>query len=322
MNKVKTKFKRYLLGFMIGLFLCSCSVYAVDTYHVSTAASAIQMVEKNQYIVPIYIRNNQGIMGFRIDLNYDTQNVKIQSVTKGLVTAKGNFSSNVALEQNNEVVSVLWNTTQNATVNGSIMYLGVKVLKPEVETVNIEVNYSQPDTFNEQWKDVVLQCDSISFKPQQIVDGSNESKDDDMKELIQSNEEMQYQSQAEQSISMSQKNSVISEDQIKGALVRTLKKYKAASISNIPEKEEKKFWSDVEDDLQKNEHVRKSQLKKVDLPRIADMITITNEDFENYSLEEDAEVKVNKGIFVAVGITVLLVVVVLCGKRRKNSEKE
>lgn len=321
MNK-KTKCMRYLLGFIIGLFLCSCSVYAVDTYHVSTAASAIQMVEKNQYIVPIYIRNNQGLMGFRIDLNYDTQNVKIQSVTKGLVTAKGNFSSNVALEQNNEVVSVLWNTTQNVTGNGSIMYLGVKVLNPEAETVNIEVNYSQPDTFNEQWKDVVLQCDSISFKPQQIVDGSNESKDDGMKELIQSNEEMQYQSQAEQSITKSQQNSAISEDQIKGALVRTLKKYKEASICNIPEKEEKKFWSDVEDDLQKQEHVRKSQLKKLDLAQIADMITITNEDFENYSLEKDAEVKVNKGIFVAVGMIVLLVVIVLCGKRRKNSEKK
>lgn len=314
---------RYLLGFIIGLFLCSCSVYAVDTYHVSTAASAIQMVEKNQYIVPIYIHNNQGLMGFRIDLNYNAQNIAIQSVTKGLVTAKGNFSSNVALEQNNEVVSVLWNTTQNVTGNGSIMYLGVKVLNPEIETVDIEVHYSQPDTFNEQWKDVVLQCDSISFQPQQIVDGGNESKDDDMKELIQNNEEIQYQSQAKQSISKSQQNSIISEDQIKGALIRTLKKYKVASISNISEKEEKKFWVDVEDDLLKQGHVRKSQLKKLDLPQIADMITITNEDFEKYSLVVESEVKVNKSIFVVIGVTVLLVViVVLCGKRRKNSEKE
>lgn len=322
MNKVITKCMCYLLGFMIGLLLCLGNVYAVDTYHVSMAAAAIQMVGENQYIVPVYIRNNQGLMGFKIDLNYDTQNVKIQSVSKGLVTAKGNFSSNVTLEQNNEAVSVLWNATRNITGDGSIMYLGVKVLKPEVETVNIEINYSQPDTFNEQWKDVVLQCDSISFKPQQIVDGSNESKDD-MKELTKNKEEIQYQSEAKQSISKSQQNSIISEEQLKGALVRTLKKYKAASISNISEKEEIKFWSDVEDDLQKQEHIRKSQLRKLDLPQIADMVIITDVDFDHYSLQEEPEDKVNIGIFVVAGITVLLVVIiVLCGKRRKNCEKE
>ena len=69
--------------------------YAADTVIVSAAYETIEQVNSNNYIIPVYILNNPGIMGFRVDLSYDSDKIQLDAISRGKITEKGNFNSNI-----------------------------------------------------------------------------------------------------------------------------------------------------------------------------------------------------------------------------------
>lgn len=137
--------------------------YAVDSVKVSTAYESIEQLDGQSYIVPIYIVNNPGIMGFRIDINYDPESVKINTISNGKITSAGNFNTNISTSGNDGYVSVWWNSTDNVQGDGSIMYINATVVDAECNVLNLNISYSQEDTFNSEWNDVVLDCYSVSY---------------------------------------------------------------------------------------------------------------------------------------------------------------
>ena len=44
-------------------------VRAEGEYTLSTIAEAVQQINDNQYLIPLYLTGNKGIMGFRLYLN-------------------------------------------------------------------------------------------------------------------------------------------------------------------------------------------------------------------------------------------------------------
>ncbi len=119
----------------------------------------------NGYVdVPIYIKNNHGIMGFRMNVAYDSSVLEAVSVTKGALLSNGSFDNNIGIVPGN--IKVIWNNTGDVNDNGLLYTLRFKVLDNSITELPLSIMYSQADTYNEKWEDVALNIDigAISIK--------------------------------------------------------------------------------------------------------------------------------------------------------------
>lgn len=152
---------------------CGQMVSAAGHPTLYSESSEAEKISEGKYLIPLYISGNTGIMGFRIRLESESENVKIHSVSKGVVTKEGSFASDENAS-GSESVNVLWNTVENVKTNGSLMYIGVSVLDKEESSIQITVSYDQMDTFDEEYKDVVLTCKDINIP----IDRASEKQED------------------------------------------------------------------------------------------------------------------------------------------------
>lgn len=158
------KFILFLLTLVIsiqGCMICfadnSSLVYADE---VSLSVNEIQLL-------PVNIKNNSGIMGFKITVEYPSKYINIKSITKGSVTSGGNFNHNLGLKENK--VDIIWNSIEDVKKNGSLFVLGVELLKELTDDIIIKLSFSQEDTFNEAWEDVMLDCEDIIINTDSVT---------------------------------------------------------------------------------------------------------------------------------------------------------
>lgn len=110
--------------------------------------------------VPVKIYNNQGIMGFGIFVNYDASVLTPLSVARGTVTGGGMFDSTMG-PTSNGAFKVVWSDTGDVSSNGTVFTISFSVDPDAVAgDYPIGISYSQEDTFNEGWNDVILDCRS------------------------------------------------------------------------------------------------------------------------------------------------------------------
>ena len=121
--------------------------------------------------IPIAISDNPGLMGFKINVKYDSKVLTPISVEKGGVISSGSFDHNCGSE--NGTFDVIWNSSENMTDNGELIYLEFYVSDVvKITETTIQISYSQQDTFNEDWEDIVLICPDIkvTINPTRIID--------------------------------------------------------------------------------------------------------------------------------------------------------
>jgi hypothetical protein len=330
MSKLKYYVLHLVILVMLGIMNCHSVVYAADTKLVSTAAT-IEKVSDNQYLVPVYLLDNTGIMGFRIYLNYDSSVIRVDSITKGLLTAKGNFGSDLNLDEdaNSGIVSVLWSGTENVVTDGSVMYVVVTVLDETQSNISITLDYSQEDTFDEKWNDVPLTCNDILISLAENTDVS-EKYSEEMQEVIQNDEEKAYVEEAKETVTMYQDAKDIGEEKLKAAVVRTLKKYEVDSVTDIQDDQEDAFLESVKDDLAENENISRKQLEKMQLSQLVEQITITTDDLydSRYDDVDNGETQIDSGnkivlivVMVLLVIVVLVLLLIFLWRRRKKHER-
>lgn len=117
--------------------------------------------ENNEvFTVPVYISNNSGIMGYRLEFQYDSDKLEVQSVANAAAFT-GTMSDSIGNEPG--TFSVLWNTTEDNYVNGVLFTVNFKAITNISCDTLVSLTYSQPDTFNEQYKDVTLNCNNINI---------------------------------------------------------------------------------------------------------------------------------------------------------------
>lgn len=144
-------------GYMICLASNSPIIYADE---VSLKVNEIQLL-------PVNIKNNSGIMGFKITVEYPSEYINIKSITKGSVTSGGNFNHNLGLKENK--VDIIWNSIEDVKKDGSLFVLGVELLKELTDDIIIKLSFSQEDTFNEAWEDVVFDCKDIIINTDSVT---------------------------------------------------------------------------------------------------------------------------------------------------------
>lgn len=170
----------YTMICAVALLMCGTGFYsyAADSTKISAAYERVEQVDEQSYIVPIYIVNNPGIMGFRIDITYDYKEIKINTISKGKITSEGNFNTNISTAGNSGSISIWWNATDNVQGDGSVMYVNACVINDECNSLDLNISYSQDDTFNAEWEDVVLDCYSVSYPIKDGIESSQYDSED------------------------------------------------------------------------------------------------------------------------------------------------
>lgn len=185
----KLPIKHFLtLLILIGLTFTNCVSFAAGTAKVLTADEYIEKTSDNQYLIPVYISDNSGIMGFRVEFIFDMDQMSIDYISKGNVTKTGSFDSSIDTSGEFGRGTAIWYHTENVNGDGTICYLGV-TLKEGYESSLIRVGYIQEDTFNESWQDVALDCYNIQIgneseqqnndsQNKEVSDSNNKSSED------------------------------------------------------------------------------------------------------------------------------------------------
>lgn len=116
--------------------------------------------EDGQLTVPLYIKHNTGLMGYRLDFEYDSNCLEIAKAESG-----GRFSGSLVSSIGNVLgsFSCIWYNTEQVSDNGELLLLTFNVLTDEQKEGAIKISYSQNDTFDESYNSVKLQIEDINY---------------------------------------------------------------------------------------------------------------------------------------------------------------
>lgn len=152
--------KKIISVLLFTLLILSFNICSFAAEPVSVRADDVTLVQNQEISVPIKIENNSGIMGFKITVEYPVDKIDIKSVSRGDITSKGNFNTNFGI--NDGRFDVLWNNVEESGDNGSLFIITVEPVSTSDFNTEIKLSYSQPDTFNEKYEDVIFDCRNIA----------------------------------------------------------------------------------------------------------------------------------------------------------------
>ena len=123
-------------------------------------------LDKTTLTVPIYISNNTGLMGYKIGLAFDDSILTPESVDNSS-SFPGSFDNNIGISTGK--FDVIWSGTDDIYAD-NLLFVAKFVLKDtSVSSTNIEITYSQSDTFKDKDKDVVLECRDINVDVDKLM---------------------------------------------------------------------------------------------------------------------------------------------------------
>lgn len=138
-----------LMSVMFNVFASSVS------NRVYTDAITIEAGE--QITIPVRIENNDGFMGFSVIVTYDKNVFTPVSVSKGSMLS-GMFNDSIATSTDNSF-KVVFTGTDDVVSDGVLFNAVFDVSDSVSGNYDIELSYSQPDTFKEGWENVNLNCE-------------------------------------------------------------------------------------------------------------------------------------------------------------------
>ena len=116
----------------------------------------------DEITIPVYIENNHGVMGYRLDFKYDSALLQpISAYCPAEFAENGQFNDSIGVKD--EEFKVLWNSIDEKYNNGILLTLTFRVLTADKTDTAVSIGYSQPDTFNEKYEDVVFNCSNINI---------------------------------------------------------------------------------------------------------------------------------------------------------------
>lgn len=122
-------------------------------------AETVSVEAGEQVTIPIKIENNDGFMGFSIIVTYDADVFTPISVSKGSMLT-GMFNDSIATSTDNSF-KVVFTGTSDVMADGTMFNIVFNVAENASGKHNIELTYSQQDTFKEGWDNAVLNCKSV-----------------------------------------------------------------------------------------------------------------------------------------------------------------
>lgn len=153
--------KKYVSAFLFFVLLTAASLPVQAVNSASVYGDAVSVNQGETVLIPVKIKYLSGMMGFRITVNYPASVFSSPKAMRGALTAAGNFNDSITNSTNGSF-DVLWSDTKNITGNGVLFTLQFTILQTAKSGIyNVGLSFTQPDTFNEAWEDVKLDCSGI-----------------------------------------------------------------------------------------------------------------------------------------------------------------
>lgn len=163
------EFKRYVSTIALLLFimsgLCPNGIYAKAAVSPQAQIYADDIVIKagDSAEVPVFIKNNPGMMGWLIITEYDSEKIEIESVRAGNLSANGVFDYNTSPEHADSAL-ILWSYTKEVAGDGTLFWLDIRAKKNlGTDKTVIRLKCSEEDTFNEKYETVSPECIPIEI---------------------------------------------------------------------------------------------------------------------------------------------------------------
>lgn len=160
------------------MIICFIMIRTIDVKASDNAmivASYSVEADANSYLVPVEIKNNPGLMGFKISVSYG-DGVIINSISRGTVTSRGTFADNHILNGENNYFDVIWNYTEEIKKDGELFIIGLSVNTSIKDEIRLSISYSSSDTFNEVYENVLIECDDIVLKETEKYDSAKHNE--------------------------------------------------------------------------------------------------------------------------------------------------
>jgi len=168
--------KKLSLLVVLVITLALASIEVAGATNPSVTADPVEALAGQSVSIPVYITNNHGIMGFKISVEYPAETLINPTVKRGEVTARGMMDDTI-VDSTRGAFSIVWNNTEDVKIDDTVFILGFSVApNAHDRDVDIRLTYSQPDTFNEQWEDVIL---NMSYIKVHIGGNSSSSQETD-----------------------------------------------------------------------------------------------------------------------------------------------
>ena len=179
--------KKIITLFLAIVFIlntASLFAFAADTAVVY--GETVNTQPNSIFFVPVYIKNNTGLMGFKITVKYDPAILTLPAVSRGTVTDKGMLNDSVGVSEDG-TIEIVWTNDTAVSKDGTLFVISFNVDEVEAESTAISLSFSQQDTFNEEYGDVVFDCKEISvlFGGEEATNTyQGEIKEPDYKDVI------------------------------------------------------------------------------------------------------------------------------------------
>lgn len=111
--------------------------------------------------VPLSIRGNPGLMGFKLIVKYDSSILQPRTVTRGTVTQSGMMNDSIGAGESGTLL-IVWSDTDAVKADGKLAVLTFHA-STQTDTA-LTVSYSQPDTFDGDFNDVALDCKPVEIR--------------------------------------------------------------------------------------------------------------------------------------------------------------
>ena len=220
MKKIITVFLSLIISFLFAV-----SVYAAD---ISVTADTVNLSTTDSTMIPVTVKGNGGLMGFKITVEYPVDKVEVKAISRGELTSKGNFNTNFGI--NDGKFDVLWNNTQDIKEDGTLFVISAQAKTEIKKNTKINLSFSQPDTFNESYEDVKLNC-------KDIIISAKKEKNTEAESTEKAKEE-----------SAKKEPSPINSSQVTDAVKVALEKFDYDNLSEV--KDEKEFIKEVNKNLE------------------------------------------------------------------------
>lgn len=181
---MRRKIIAVLVCFALLIIPFSTAAYAADTAVVY--GEAVNTSPNSIFFVPVSIKNSSGVMGFKITVTYDPAILSLPVVTRGTVTETGMLNDSVGVTPDG-TIDIVWTGDSGVEKDGTLFVLSFNVDETEAKNTSLKFSYSQPDTFNEKFEDVIFDCKeiAISFAEEEGTNAySGEIKEPDYKDII------------------------------------------------------------------------------------------------------------------------------------------
>lgn len=112
--------------------------------------------------IPIYIKNNPGLMGYKITIEYDEDIFTPTAVTRGEALKSGMFNNSIGTAEQG-TISVLWCDTAEYNDNGLLFTVEFATNADAKGDYTLKISSSDDDTFNMNWQTVELNSSTLKI---------------------------------------------------------------------------------------------------------------------------------------------------------------